>query len=651
MRDPRIRAVMCALVLAAGGCADDVNARVDGGPSKRADAATDASTASSGRGASGAGGAASGGRGAGGAGSGTGGASDTDGATPTAGSGGSVAGEIDGLVVELEPATPEQIGLYVLVERALDGESRIGVRYRQRGDAEWRLAHPLLRIHPEWVAGGAPEPTVDSFAGTIFDLAPGAEYDVELTLAEPGASEQTLALSAATRALPAAAPPATHTVTPADDLQAALDALAPGDVLELQDGTYDVDELFIEASGTAQAPIYVRGQSRAGVVVRDTAGRVLHLRECAHVVVENFTLEGSGVDSGTDASSVGIQFWDGAEQAFVTLRDLDIRAVDQGIIGYGSLKSVLVYRSSLRGNNLWNADFVETNLTWNDDGITLPGLGNCAFENTLHGFGDSFAVRDGTHSASVHFYRNRITMTGDDGFEADYGTRNLSFYDNFIDNASTLLSLDPLWGGPLYCFRNIAVNTVRGPFKLNNDNSGFLIYNNTIVRTEGTTDWGWVQFNNGELRNYAFRNNILIYRGPGNLLAVESGGNEPIDWSNNAWYPDGAVWWSSTGGSFDSIAAAHGALPPTTPLFGESSARHDGDVITTSDPFAAPVALGADHLTEVETDVAPALAAGSAPKGAGVEIANITDGFSGARPDMGAVIEGRAEATHGAPRP
>ena len=77
-----------------------------------------------------------------------------------------------------------------------------------------------------------------------------------------------------------------------------------------------------------------------------------------------------------------------------------------------------------------------------------------------------------------------------------------------------------VWGGPLYCFRNIIVNTMRGPLKLNNTNSGFLIYSNTIVRTTGTTDWGWVQFNNGDLRNWAYRNNLSPCAALGREAAV-----------------------------------------------------------------------------------------------------------------------------------
>jgi hypothetical protein len=644
------------LAFAAGACTRDEQS--PNGSSGSTGGAMTGNGGSTGGGNAGTGGAsATGGLGTGGApgggGSGAAGANGGNaGATGGSPGAGGAPSEIPGLTLRFEEATPEQIGIYAVVGSAIAADSRVTLRYKRRTETTWLTGHPLLRINPAWVASGAPQQPVDGFAGSIFDLEPGTDYDVEITLTLAGGTTQATATQvASTRALPGSAPAATVTATPSDDLQAKLAALRAGDVLELADGTYDVDDLYLEVSGTQAMPIYVRGRSRAGVVIRDTTGHVFQFREAAHVVLENLTIEGSGVDSGTNASSVGIHFYDGATQKYVTVRDIDARGVDQGIIGYGSLQGILVYHSSLRGNNVWTQPVIESNQTWNDDGITLPGLGNCAFENTLYGFGDSFAVRDGTHSAAVHFYRNRVAMTGDDTFEADYSTRNISFYDNWIDNASTLLSLDPLWGGPLFCFRNIIVNTVRGPFKLNNTNSGFMVYNNTIVRTEGTTDWGWVQFNNGELRNYSFRNNVLVYRGGGNLLAIESGGNEPIDFTNNAWFPDKSVWWTNSGGSFDSIATARAGVPETNPLFGASRKRHDGDVITVSDPFTAAVTLGADHLTEITTATAPALAPGSSPKNSGVSIPNVTDGFSGNAPDMGAVIEGRAAPNRGAPRP
>lgn len=536
------------------------------------------------------------------------------------------------------------------VKRTLASGSRVNVRYKKSSESTWRSAHPLLRIHPEWNDPSAPVTPVDSFAGVVFDLSPGTVYDVELTLVEPGKANQTLVSSSTTRALPPAAPAVTVRATTADNLQAKFNALAPGAVLELDNGTYNVSDLFLDVSGTASQRIYIRGKTRSGVVLRN-ASRVLQLRDASHVVIENLTLEGSGVDSGTNASSSGLVFWNGALQEDVTLRDLDIRGVDTGIVASGTTRSVLVYNNSLRGNNTWDANSLHTNATWNDDGIRIPGEGHAVFENTLHGFGDTFAVDDGTFSAAVFFYRNRITMTGDDAFEGDYATRNIGFYDNHITNSATLLSLDPLWGGPLYCFRNISINTFRGPFKFNNTNSGFLIYNNTIVRTEGRTGWGWNQSNNGDLRNWSYRNNILLYRGSsGSLIAVESTGNNPMDMTYNAWFPDGPVWWTNSGGTFGSLAAARSGLPAVTPVFDTATKRHQNDVISPSDPFASAITLGADHLTEFTSSTLPTLRAGVAPKNAGTPIPNINDGYTGSAPDMGAIIEGRPSVRYGAVR-
>ena len=439
------------------------------------------------------------------------------------------------------------------------------------------------------------------------------------------------------------------TATPAD-IVPKLDSLVPGDVLELADGTYNVSTLILNRSGSATQRIYIRGKTRAGVVLRN-ARRVMQLENASHIVIENLTIEGSGVDSGTSASSAGIEFWNGAVQDDVTLRDLDMRGVDTGIIASGPTRSVLIYNNMMRGNNTWDAASLHSNATWNDDGIRIPGQGNAVFENTLHGFGDSFAINAGDFSAAVYFYRNRVTMTGDDAFEGDYGTRNLGFYDNYITNSGTLLSLDPLWGGPLYCFRNISINTYRGPFKLNSSDSGFMIYNNTIVRTEGRTEWGWVQYNNGSLNNWSYRNNILLYRGTnGNLLAVESSGAQLMDFAFNAWSFDGSVLWTNTGGTFGSLAQARANLPAITPLFDTATKRHQNDVISVSDPFVTPITLGADHLTQITASTIPSLRAGVSAKNAGTPIANINDGFSGAAPDMGAIIEGRPAVRYGALR-
>ena len=560
------------------------------------------------------------------------------------------AGTIAALEFRFEVETPEQIGLYLPVRAAISAQSTATVRYTVAGAAAWQVAHPLLRIDPSFVTGGAPTQPVDSFAGTIFDLQPGTLYDVEVTLVQPGSADQVQIRRTSTRALPPASGAPTVTASPGDMLQPKFNALGPGSVLELVDGTYEVSGLFLNKAGTEAEPIVIRGRSRSGVVLHAAAGAVIQLQRASHVVFENFTMRGTGVDSGTNASSVGFSLWNGAFQDNVVFRDLDITGVDQGIVASGPANRLVIYNCVLTGNNQWTAPFLTTNLTWNDDGLRLPGQGNVAFENTVRGFGDTFAVTNGVMSAAIYYHRNRVLMTGDDSFEADYGTRNMGYYDNGITNCGTFLSLDPLWGGPLYAFRNVVVNTFRGPFKLNNTNAGFMIYNNTIVRTAGTTGWGWVQYNNGSLRAWSYRNNILLYRATGNLMAIESSGNAPIDFTNNAWFPDRAVWWSSSGGSFGSISAAFAGLPATAPLFSGSTKRHENDLVSEEDPFMTPVVLGADYLTEYTGHARVGLRAGTAPKAKGVAIPNVTNGHSGAAPDMGAVIEGRAQPRWGAVR-
>jgi len=426
-------------------------------------------------------------------------------------------------------------------------------------------------------------------------------------------------------------------------VQSLLDAADPGDVIEFANGAYEVENLVMKRSGSPQRPIVLRGESRDGVRIVDRTGRVLHLVGASDLVIENLTLEGSGEDSGTKASSVGIGVWDGRIAERITVRNVTIRSVDQGIVGAGEMHGFLVYDSTLAGNNVFEKATLESNASWNDDGIRLPGKGHAVFNNTLSGFGDAMAMSARQENAGVHFYRNRVLFTCDDAYEGDYGTRNLTFYDNRVQNVMTLASFDPLYGGPAFVFRNVAINVGRQPYKLNNKNTGMLFYNNTVVRMPGRgggASWGWVQFNNGPLRAWAYRNNLLHFSGP-NPLALESPGNDPIDFDHNGWYPDGKVWWSGSGGSFPSIESARQRIRATQPVFGKSHKRHDRDVIVERQPFATEIWFNDSYDLPVVPLYEPQLSESSVARNAGVVIPGITDGFSGSAPDIGAVIGGR----------
>jgi hypothetical protein len=545
-----------------------------------------------------------------------------------------------GSLVHDGPPTPEQISLYMPVTGTLTATVAT-VRYRPTSGSIWSTAHPLFRIRPSF----SPTPVADAFAGVITGLVPGVDYTVEVSVSL-GTSTAVQTLAATTRALPGPAGTPNKTIaagSTAAQIQAVFDGLNPGDVVQFANGTYTLNDLSLNRPGTDAQPIYIRGASRTGVVLLETSGHILYMLNASNVVIENLTLQGTGIDSGTNSTSEGVRFWDGEAQRRVTIRRVTMRGVDKGVVAEHGLREILVYDCTITGNNVWTQPFLETNLSWNDDGIRVPGQGNAVFNNTLSGFGDSFAVNDGVENAGVHFYRNDVRFTCDDAYEGDYGFRNMTFYDNRIENSMTLASFDPINGGPAFVFRNIAINTGRGPYKLNSTDTGHFIYNNTVVRTNGIgsgANWGWVQYNNGYQRAWGFRNNILIYRGTGNLMAMESGGQDPIDFTNNAWFPNAWVWWSSTGGSYSSMAQARAGLAPTTPVFGTSTQRHDNDVISESDPFLNGITLGLSYLTQITTPYAPTLSTGSVTHGAGIAIPGITDGFSGAAPDVGAIITG-----------
>jgi hypothetical protein len=166
--------------------------------------------------------------------------------------------------------------------------------------------------------------------------------------------------------------------------------------------------------------------------------------------------------------------------------------------------------------------------------------------------------------------------------------------------------------------------------------SGWNVENNTVVRTDGTTGVGWYQPPNGDLRNWSYRNNLLIYRGAGPAYIMDPPNIDPLDFTNNGWFSPTDVRFRWNSSYYANLATARTSLPATTPVFGTSTQRHNADQFTVSNPFTATITLGADHTTQFVGTPSVALAVGSSLKNAGVAIPGITDGFTGAAPDIGA---------------
>lgn len=571
------------------------------------------------------------------------------------------------LVVDGGP-TPEQLALFLPLTGTVAATATTTCAYRVQGAESWITGHPLYRIRPSFSLtpgnGGAVE---DGFAWTIIDLLPNTTYEVEVTITD-GAAQSVRSLTTTTRALPAAAGAATVNVSAgstAAQIATAINDAPAGAVIVLANGTYNLTgQINITSGGSSGSPKYVRGASRDGVILaRSTIGVFFNLdANLSDLVIENLTIQGNGVDAGAGAGAYSTVLGQSSSTmqgsllaTRVTLRNITATGIDRGVYVY-RCEQLLVYDNTFTGNNLWQTtpvDFLDSNRTWDDDGALVAGVGNCVFNNFLKGFGDtcSCVQDDGSHGRSLHFYRNDIRNSCDDVLEVDDGRRNITFYDNRIHNSIDFDSLDPLYGGPVLIARNIYINPARSyPHKWNSQNSGHFLYNNTYISTASAVGFdievsGWYQTNNGAQRSYGYRNNVHVYRGSGVTLQMDASTNDPIDWTHNSWFPNDGF--QMAGQFFANLASIQSGISNRTPIFSGTNRPFENDNITVTNPWTATITLGADALTEVTATYLPILSGGSAPKNSGVVIPNITDGFSGASPDRGAVIEGRDSVFYG----
>jgi len=536
-----------------------------------------------------------------------------------------------------DPPTPCCLGFSVPVSGDDDYDAVAGIEYRETGTTPWSEGLPLLRVRPELTSDesppsryGLPVPAAQ-FAGSLFGLNAATSYDVRISVTDPDGGSRQQTVVAVTGRLPGDDPatPRYVPVSDAAELSAALATAQPGDVIEVAAGTY-AGAITVDADGTVDNPIIIRGASADSVTIDASSATYGVTLSGANVYLEHVTVTGS--------------FW-GARSSNTegtVIRYTRFTDVQRGIqANSGSNRNFYICDNVLEGLHSWpNID----SSTWNDEGITVSGQGHTVCFNTLSGFGDALSLSNSTsiRNLAIDFYGNDVKWTADDGIELDFAHRNVRAFQNRVTNVSMGASLQPVWGGPVYIFRNLFLNIASSAYKLNNQPSGFYIFHNTSARTMGTGNWGaWAWTSLGYTiggvpvyaGNFQMKNNILVgLTEPAyvttDLILAE------IDY--NGWSPDGPFRFVDTWADF-------------ADLTNNSPYEQNGRILD-SQTFSTPLDLPPNYMTFwSDTDVT--LGPASLAVDAGLALPNINDGFDGSAPDLGALEAGQPAPTYGARPP
>lgn len=529
--------------------------------------------------------------------------------------------------VRLDRPTLHMLGVQVLISGDQNHNARVDVRYKPVGASAWRDGLPLLRVLPETVA----QPVPQQFAGTVFDLTPDTQYEIELHATDPDGpvTQPVRMVTSRTRPVPRQDPanPIVVNVSTATQFQSALNSAGPGTVITLANGTYH-GSFTLFASGTAENPIVIRGQSAPGAILDgdDCFCNVLEVYG-SYVHVENLTIKdaeralrflGTGTRNNV-ARRLQIQnVHHGIGQAAPPANQLDFYIADNVIEGRLSWPSLL----DLPGDP-----------NWDYRGVAVDGDGHVICHNRISGFGDAM-INTKVLSRSTDFYGNDV-LDSFDGNEVDRGAGNVRSIHNRFTNMWAAVSLQPIYGGPAYVLRNVFMNVVDEQLKLKSfgvtdEPSGVFIYHNTSVSPKIALNLQTPVTGH----NFEVNNNLFV--GP-RVLA----GSRTVDWTElidrgefdfNGYFPDGGFRFGSL--SFPNFASLQA-----------SGVFEAGGTLLTEPIFAGGFVGPSDGRVR-QNPVNFNLAGSSNAINRGTPLPGI-NALSGGAPDLGAIESGCTTPTYG----
>jgi len=549
----------------------------------------------------------------------------------------------------LEAPTLRCLGVYWIISGDDNRNAKVQVEYRKAGAADWAKGMNLFRVEKggNKLEKGESKVKVPAdawlFAGSVVLLDVDTEYELKLKLSDPdgGAAERTLksrtiAEPAAPKEMrerhvvPGAGAGSGSKDDPFKGLPAAQAQAKPGDLFLLHAGVYE-GTFEVTRSGEAGKPIIWRGAGDGEAAIdgkgkaEKRPGRAISAVDVHDVWFENLTIRNA------DYGIVGHR------SHHLVLRRCRIHACDFGLTGTNNDKDTTGYF-------FISDNVMEGPCTWprskgieNPRGIQVSGVGHVVCYNRIRGFADAIDTFPSQRCEAIDFHNNDLSECTDDGIEMDYSERNTRCFFNRLTNVFQGISTQPVYGGPVYIFRNVMYNVGYEPFKLHNSPSGALFIHNTCVKKSMPL----VLSTNEKVRNCVFRNNLFI-GGAANYCYENTAPMVNCDFDYDGF----------GGGPWDKFMKWNGVRYDTLEdVKAKAPVYKHAVLVDQATCFAGGIRQPADEATQFDVKANDLrLKPGTAAVDAGEVLPGLNDGYKGKAPDLGAYELGD-ELPHYGPRP
>jgi hypothetical protein len=461
----------------------------------------------------------------------------------------------------VEPPTLVCAGFEWKIKGDDNRNASLSASFRKKGEIAWKQALPLLRQGNERVFSkeiGLEYAVPSMFAGSIFNLDPGAEYECRFVMTDPdgikGDSVKTVTVRTREEPVPAQGGRVFHAYPPgfkgqrsepaftgikaaffgpggADWSVVSPPKVQPGDVILVHAGLYksqryqysdSLDIPFhgayvLTKSGTPDKPIVIKGAGD-GEAVFDGDGcyRLFDVMAADNIYFEGLTIRNTEI-----AFYAGLKDVKGCSG--LTVKNCRLEDVGIGVLTeYAGSRNFYIAGNVMLGKHDrtrlhgWNGPWLKLGppSTINSYyGVKVYGQGHVISHNYVAYFHDGIDVC--THgvpdadvnqqAVSIDICNNDLFLMGDDFIEADGGVHNIRIFGNRgVNSGHHALSAQPVYGGPAYFIRNVVYHSpAGGALKFNSNPSGLIVYHNTFC-----DEFGW---SSGAIYSNAhFRNNLFL---------------------------------------------------------------------------------------------------------------------------------------------